>query len=132
MASKTKHSSYLGLPMEIRQKILHYTITDEDLEDDMDLVCKTGNVGSCAKVTVFNGSTTMFWADMLKSVHPVVEDDMCFVMQKWKGRGQEVAGGEPERLCSKHSPMLSRLRQIEDRMQRMIQQLQRQEQNIFH
>lgn len=134
MACKTKHSSYLGLPMEIRQKILHYTITDEDLEDDLDLVCKTGKVGSCAKLTVFNGGTTMFWADMLKSVHPVAKDDMCFVIQKWKSRGQEVAGTKPERLCSKHSLMHARLRQIRDRMrmERIMQQLQRQELNIIH
>lgn len=103
MTFKTKHSSYLGLPMEIRQKILHYTTTDEDLEDDVDLVCKRGATGyECQKFKAFNGSTMMFWADTLKSVDTEVEDDMCFVLKRWKSRGQELADEKPGTGCEEH------------------------------
>lgn len=62
MASKTEHSSYLGLPMEIRhKKNLHFIITGEDLEDDTDLVCKLEETTyQRPKLIVFHGSTTMF------------------------------------------------------------------------
>lgn len=102
--------------MEIRQKILHYTTTDEDLEDDMDSICKLGKPGLtlhiCQKVAVFNGSTSMFWADMLKTVHPVVEDDMCFVMKKWKARGQELAGKKLEAACDQRDQIDHRAEQF--------------------
>ncbi|QDS77016.1 hypothetical protein FKW77_006373 [Venturia effusa] len=127
MAFEAKHSSYLGLPMEIRQKILHYTITDEDLEADTDINHRRYDhfikgVTWCMEVVKFNGSATMFWADMLKTVHSVVEDDMWSVMKRWKTRGQELADQNTELECNRHIIMLNKLADVQQQVQGLHEQ----------
>ena len=85
-----KHSYFLSIPIEIRQKILLYTITDEELENDMKSMVIRKDMKVIESQT-FDGSLTMFWADQLKTLHPMVEDDMCFVMKEWKSRGHALA-----------------------------------------
>ncbi|TID20231.1 hypothetical protein E6O75_ATG07691, partial [Venturia nashicola] len=86
---------------------LHYTVTDEDLEIDTDWICKQGaTTRECQKSVTFNGRPTMFWADLLKSVHPQVEDDVCLVMKTWKSRGQELADKKPGTGCEEHDLLI--------------------------
>jgi hypothetical protein len=91
-----EHSSFLVLPTEIRQKILLYTITDEELEADIRHVCYLSYGEECIGEFFFYEKNMMVWAEMLKAVHPVVEEDMRFVMKKWKNRGNGLLDEEPE------------------------------------
>lgn len=85
--------------------ILRYTITDEELQHGIKIACSSGMIGACMKLTAFDGRETMLWADILKTVHPTIEENMYFVTKEWKDRGQDLADKQPGAECREHSTM---------------------------
>lgn len=90
-------SRFLALPTEIRQKILLFTITDQDLVSrSIRLNCgKTGKYDEYIQYWVFGKSYVEFWAGQLRLIHPIVRNEMGYVLKKWLDRGNKLLNDRP-------------------------------------
>jgi hypothetical protein len=84
-----KANSFFGLPIEIRQLILLYTITDEDLEKNV--LKRWGPSRFSLSSHWFDTERLRDWTLLLMGVDSVIKGEVMFVHKKWMKRGWKLA-----------------------------------------
>lgn len=103
-------SRFLDLPTEIRQKILLFTITDEDLVGER-IGKKRGNPrkdDGYVQYWIVREISINFWAQTLGLIHPIVRKEMRYVLKKWVGHGKELLKDMPYILYDLGGKVLSK------------------------
>lgn len=93
-ARRFKPNSFFGIPTELRQLILSYTYTDQDMEKS---ILRRYGAGRYAFGShCFMTENLRDRALLLMDVDPKVKKEMQFVSKKWLHRGRELASAKYE------------------------------------
>lgn len=80
-------TTFLDLPNELRQQIIHYTIDSDYINNQIYTTClddlTQGFPRRSIQIWIFKPRTMQNWTRRLSRLHPIIAQDMEWVQQQW-------------------------------------------------